>query len=233
MSAAVLATIPWELLLRIAVGTVLGGIIGYERDIHGRPAGLRTHMIVGLASATFMVVSTNFVYHQHFQHADMVEVDASRIAASIVTGMGFLAGGAILRTGVSVQGLTTAAALWLVGAIGMASGAGMFGVAIFVTVMGVIALTALRRFEDKDSRTTHRHRIDLVLGEEVSTAQISTRLRELGVVVSTVKQERKPEKKTQSLTLDVRVPAEVDFETLVGSLGADPGVRRVRVERVA
>ncbi|MCC6332919.1 MAG: MgtC/SapB family protein [Myxococcales bacterium] len=228
-----LATIPWELLLRIAVGTVLGGIIGYERDIHGRPAGLRTHMIVGLASATFMVVSTNFVYHQHFQHADMVEVDASRIAASIVTGMGFLAGGAILRTGVSVQGLTTAAALWLVGAIGMASGAGMFGVAIFVTVMGVIALTALRRFEDKDSRTTHRHRIDLVLGEEVSTAQISTRLRELGVAVSTVKQERKPEKKTQSLTLDVRVPAEVDFETLVGSLGADPGVRRVRVERVA
>jgi putative Mg2+ transporter-C (MgtC) family protein len=140
---------PWELFLRIAVGTALGGIIGYERDVHGRPAGLRTHMIVGLASATFMVVSTNFVYHQHFQHADLVEVDASRIAASIVTGMGFLAGGAILRTGISVQGLTTAAALWLVGAIGMASGSGMFPVAVFVTVLGVLALTILRRFEDK------------------------------------------------------------------------------------
>lgn len=223
---------PWELFLRIAVGAALGGVIGYERDIHGRPAGLRTHMIVGLASATFMVVSTNFVYHQHFQHADLVEVDASRIAASIVTGMGFLAGGAILRTGVSVQGLTTAAALWLVGAIGMASGSGMFAVATFVTVVGVLALTVLRRFEDKDPRTMQRRRIDLVLEEEASAANISAKLREMGLIVTIVAQERKAEKKTQSLTLEVRVPAEVDFESLVGSLGADPGVRRVRVERV-
>src|SRR5262245_55151360 len=101
-----LSTIQWQLLLRIAVGTALGGIIGYERDVHGRPAGLRTHMIVGLAASTFMVISTNFVYLQHYRHEDLVEVDASRIAASIVTGMGFLAGGAILRTGFSVQGLT-------------------------------------------------------------------------------------------------------------------------------
>ena len=70
--------------------------------------------------------------------------------------MGFLAGGAIMRTGISVQGLTTAAALWLVGAIGMAAGAGMFVIAVFVTIMGVFALTVLRRFEDKDDRVTRR-----------------------------------------------------------------------------
>src|SRR4051794_35480485 len=97
----------WSLLLRIGVGSLLGGVIGYERDRHGRPAGLRTHMIVALAAATFMVISTRFVYLQHYGKDDLVEVDASRIAASIVTGMGFLAGGAIMRTGISVQGLTT------------------------------------------------------------------------------------------------------------------------------
>ncbi len=124
-----------DLLLRIAIGSALGGVIGYERDLHGRPAGLRTHMIVALASATFMVISTHFVYLQHYGKDDLITVDASRIAASIVTGIGFLAGGAIMRTGVSVQGLTTAAGLWLVAAIGMAAGAGMYSVSIFVTLL--------------------------------------------------------------------------------------------------
>jgi putative Mg2+ transporter-C (MgtC) family protein len=100
-----------ELLLRILVGTLLSGVIGYERDIHGRPAGLRTHAIVGLAAATFMVVSTQFVYFQHYSRDDLVTVDTSRIAASVVTGVGFLGGGAILRTGITIQGLTTAASL--------------------------------------------------------------------------------------------------------------------------
>lgn len=222
--------IPWELLLRIALGTVLGGVIGYERDVHGRPAGLRTHMLVGLASATFMVISTNFVYLQHFHHEDLVEVDASRIAASIVTGMGFLAGGAILRTGLTVQGLTTAAALWLVGAIGMAAGAGMFSVAAFVTLSGVLTLTVLRRFETKDARTTHRRRVDLVLGPGASATRLSTKLREMGLTVSTIAQERKPAEATQSITLDVRVPGQVEVAELVDALGAEPDVRSIRVE---
>lgn len=224
--------IPWELFIRIAVGAALGGVIGYERDVHGRPAGLRTHMIVGLASATFMVVSTNFVYLQHFQHDDLVEVDASRIAASIVTGMGFLAGGAILRTGVSVQGLTTAAALWLVGAIGMASGAGMFAVASFVTLLGVLALTLVRRFEDKDARTAQRRKIDLELGPEASAARLTLKLRAMGLTVSTLAQERTPAEQMQALTLDVRAPAQVEFDELVDALGTEPDVRRVRVEHV-
>jgi len=94
-------------------GTVLGAIIGYERDVHGRPAGLRTHLIVALASTTFMLISTHFVYFQRYAKEDLVAVDTSRIAASVVTGVGCLGGGAILRTGINVQGLTTAAGLWL------------------------------------------------------------------------------------------------------------------------
>jgi putative Mg2+ transporter-C (MgtC) family protein len=102
-----------DLLLRVLAGTMLGAVIGYERRIHRRPAGLRTHLLVALAASVFMVVSTNFVYFQHYVRDDLVAVDPSRIAASVVTGVGFLGGGAILRTGVNVQGLTTAAGLWL------------------------------------------------------------------------------------------------------------------------
>jgi putative Mg2+ transporter-C (MgtC) family protein len=101
-----------ELILRICVAAVLGGIIGYERDVHGRPAGLRTHALVALASATFMVVSTHFMFEQHYPGGATVPADGARIAAQVVSGIGFLAGGAILRTGLTVQGLTTAAALW-------------------------------------------------------------------------------------------------------------------------
>ena len=139
-----------EMIGRIAAGAALGGIIGYERDRHRRPVGLRTHLIVAMAAASFMVISSQFVYWQHYGPNDLVEVDASRIAASVVSAVGFLAGGAILRNGASVQGLTTAAGLWLVTAIGMCAGAGMFLESAAVTLLGIIALTALRRFEDKE-----------------------------------------------------------------------------------
>src|SRR6478735_1626405 len=147
----------WEMLLRIAIGAVLGGIIGFERDRHRRPVGLRTHLIVSMTSATFMVISSQFAFFQGFSEAHpLVEVDASRIAASVVSGIGFLAGGAILRTGATVQGLTTAAGLWLVTAIGLCAGAGMHVEAAFVTFLGIVALTFLRRFEDKDDALVRR-----------------------------------------------------------------------------
>src|SRR5262249_49353971 len=90
-------TLTADLLVRLGVGTALGGVIGYERDVHGRPAGFRTHLIVALASTLFTLVSTHFVYFQSYGRDDLVGVDPSRIAASVVTGIGFLGGGAILR----------------------------------------------------------------------------------------------------------------------------------------
>lgn len=219
----------WHLLLRIGIGSLLGGVIGYERDRHGRPAGLRTHMIVALASATFMVISTHFVYLQHYGKNDLVEVDASRIAASIVTGMGFLAGGAIMRTGLSVQGLTTAAALWLVGAIGMAAGAGMYAIAVFVTIIGVLALTVLRVFEDKDDRMSRR-RILLVLGVDGSVSEISNKLGEIGATVSAVEYDRHVADKTLAVTLDVRFPHTVRIDRLLEEIEAQRDVRRVKLE---
>ena len=222
----------WGLLLRILVGAALGGVIGYERHIHGRPAGLRTHFIVALASATFMVVSTNFVYLQHYGHDDLVTVDPSRIAASVVTGVGFLGGGAILRTGINVQGLTTAAGLWLVAAIGLSAGAGMYAVSGFATALGVGALSLLRRFERKDDHLLHR-KITLVFSEQrPPLAAMRAALEDTGIDVSAAEYERHLEEDRVEVTFEARVPAQ-SSDDLIETLEALPGVRRVRVESVS
>ncbi|HET6338185.1 MAG TPA: MgtC/SapB family protein [Polyangiales bacterium] len=221
-----------ELILRIVVGAALGGVIGYERDRHGRPAGLRTHTLVALASATFMVVSTQFAYYQRFGPNDLIEVDASRIAASVVSAVGFLAGGSILRSGVSVQGLTTAAGLWLVTAIGLCSGAGMLVEASTVTAVGIIALTLLRRFEDKDDRRITRKRVTVLLGEGGDSAipQLMAALTDLGAVSSDVEYERRlDDNRSVRLVFDMTVPVSVTAAELIEVLERPPSVLNVHI----
>jgi putative Mg2+ transporter-C (MgtC) family protein len=220
-----------EMLVRIGLGATLGGVIGYERDRHRRPVGLRTHLIVALTAATFMVISSQFVYLQHYGKDDLVEVDTSRIAASVVSAVGFLAGGAILRTGITVQGLTTAAGLWLVTAIGMCAGAGMFVESGAVTLMGIVALTLLRRFEDKDDHLLRR-RVSVVLGENGHDfAAVVESLNRLGAKVSDVEYEKRldNEKKHIAATLDVEFPDSIGIPQLIEAIETVPGVRRVVV----
>lgn len=218
-----------ELIVRILVGTALGGVIGYERDIHGRPAGLRTHAIVALASATFMVVSTHLAYYQGYHEGDFTEVDGSRIAASVVSGIGFLAGGAILRTGISVQGLTTAAGLWLVAAIGLCAGGGMYVESVAATLIGVAALTILRRFEDKDDRVRRRLMLTLTEGA-IATDALVARLATLDLLPTIEGWNKESAASTRQLTLAVRLPR-VDGESkLVAALEAEPGIARMQLE---
>jgi putative Mg2+ transporter-C (MgtC) family protein len=132
-------TIGWaEVLLRLAVAAALGAAVGVERELRERQAGLRTHLLVCVGSALFTLVSA-------YGFADFgARVDPTRIAAQIVTGIGFLGAGAIIRQGLSVRGLTTAATLWLVAAIGMAAGAGYWEAALIATFGAVITLGPLR-----------------------------------------------------------------------------------------
>jgi putative Mg2+ transporter-C (MgtC) family protein len=221
----------FDMLLRISAGAGLGGVIGYERDKHRRPVGLRTHLIVSMTSATFMVVSSQFAYFQQFatQGESLVEVDASRIAASVVSGIGFLAGGAILRTGSTVQGLTTAAGLWLVTAIGMSSGAGMYAEASFVTLLGIIALTFLRRFEDKND-TLLRRKVSLVLAPGTGIHQVTSQLQQLGVTVLDIEYERHfSGERNTTIALDAQIPAVVTPDKLVEGLESTEGIVSVHV----
>jgi putative Mg2+ transporter-C (MgtC) family protein len=221
----------YEMILRIAAGASLGGVIGYERDRHGRPAGLRTHIIVSLASASFMVVSSQFVYYQHFGPNDGVEVDASRIAASVVSAIGFLAGGSILRSGLTVQGLTTAAGLWLVTAIGLCAGAGMLIESLVVTLMGIVALTLFRRFEDKDDAVSKKRLvIELQEDGEDAAARLESTITALGASVTHVEYERRLEnQKLTLLTFDVSLPITVAPATLVRAIEGQAGILRIHV----
>jgi putative Mg2+ transporter-C (MgtC) family protein len=131
---AFLRPIDIELVLRVTLAFVLGGVIGYEREIIQRPAGLRTHMLVAAGSAAFTVVS---IYG--FAGEGTVR-DPARVAAQVVTGVGFLGAGTIWRTSSTVRGLTTAASIWLVAAIGMLSGTGLYLLAVFTTLCGFATL---------------------------------------------------------------------------------------------
>lgn len=220
-----------ELLVRILIGTVLGGAIGYERDLHGRPAGLRTHAIVALASATFMVVSTRFVYFQHYGKDDLVSIDPSRIAASVVSGIGFLGAGAILRDGITIKGLTTAAGLWLVAAIGMAAGGGMYVESVFATVVGLGTLTFLRRFEDRGVKIS-RQRLTLTIDPtRISVGAIVDRLTKLGATVKQEDYERLDGGPTRA-TLEIRLAVPSDVQALVDALERDDAVRSLKLQQL-
>lgn len=133
---------------RLLLASLLGALIGLEREIHGRTAGFRTHLLVSLGSALFMAVSIN-VYREFgdFSGKVPVGVDPGRVAAQVVTGIGFLGAGAIIRDKASVRGLTTAACLWIAAAIGLACGAGLYLLPILVAAVSLISLVALKKIE--------------------------------------------------------------------------------------
>jgi putative Mg2+ transporter-C (MgtC) family protein len=133
-----------EVLLRIVLAGVLGGAIGAEREIREREAGLRTHMLVAVGAALFTIVSAYAWSDFQFSTREGITFDPTRIAAQVVTGIGFLGAGAIIRQGLSIRGLTTAASLWVVAAIGMASGAGYYSAAVITTVLVLVSLWPLR-----------------------------------------------------------------------------------------
>ncbi len=131
---------------RLVVAAVLGGAIGVEREIRDREAGIRTHLLVALGSGLFTIMSA-YGFHAFLTSGDaVVRADPTRIAAQIVTGIGFLGAGAIIREGLSVRGLTTAGSLWVSAAIGMAAGAGWYAAAIATTLLTILALWPLRLF---------------------------------------------------------------------------------------
>ena len=137
-----------EMVLRLAVAGALGGVIGAEREYRGKVAGTRTHLLVALGSALMLLVS---------QHGFGAQGDPGRVAAQIVSGIGFIGAGAIMVDRQSVHGLTTAAGIWVAAGIGMATAAGLYGLAIATTVLalvglevfGIILFNDRRRRQDK------------------------------------------------------------------------------------
>ncbi len=218
-----------DMVIRIATGAVLGGVIGFERDIHGRQAGLRTHLLVSMASATFMVVSTQFLFFQGYDPGQHVDADVSRIASTVVSGIGFLAGGAILKTGLTIQGLTTAAGLWLVAAIGLAAGGGMYVEGAAVTVMGLATLTIFRLFEDKNDKLIRRFVTLEMEDAPERVSHIMSALNNFGAKVADFDYEKKLQGQSVGITFEVRIPVSAGVSGLIELLEQQPGVRHVNI----
>ncbi len=133
----------YALIGRLVVAGILGAVIGLEREFRAKEAGLRTHFLVGLGSALFMIVS-QYGFAEAAQIDGLRPADSARVAAQIVTGIGFIGAGAIMVQRHYVRGLTTAAGLWVVAAIGMSAGAGLYVLAVTVTVFALIGLEIFR-----------------------------------------------------------------------------------------
>ncbi|MEE4254035.1 MAG: MgtC/SapB family protein [Desulfuromusa sp.] len=146
------------IFVKILLAVLAGGIIGFEREKHGRPAGLRTHLLVSAGSCLMMIVSEAFfLKYGHEPGTGVVRLDPSRAAAQIITGIGFLGAGVIIKEGFVVRGLTTAACLWMVAGIGMAFGMGLIGGGIIGTLVALFSLIALKKLEPVIKKDRYLH----------------------------------------------------------------------------
>ena len=218
---------PIDIVVRMGTSIGLGAVIGYERGKHDHPAGLRTHAIVAMSATLFMIVSA------HALHTDQptppgvtVSFDPTRIASYVVAGIGFLGGGAIARVGLSVKGLTTAASLWMVTAVGLAVGAGLFLAAIAGTAFGYGVLEGFRFVEIRPKSKVKR-RVRLELDGEADVAGLLVRLRGAGIEAGAIDLERDLGAGLLVVTLDLDHDAEAEAVALLGDLERLPGLRRV------
>jgi putative Mg2+ transporter-C (MgtC) family protein len=223
-----LPTLDWpEVVLRLALAAALGAAIGLEREIREREAGLRTHLLVSLGSALFTIVSA-YGFHAFLASGQsVVRADPSRIAAQIVTGIGFLGAGAIIRQGLSVRGLTTAATLWVVAAIGLATGAGYYSAAVVTTVLVILSLWPLRLLTHRiflRFRPDHeRLLVDLEPGRSAAplleaVERVGGRIESLSIVGS---------EDRRSVALEVEFP-ERERAEVTSVVGGLEGVRGIR-----
>lgn len=137
-----------DITVKLLLAALAGGLVGLEREKHGRPAGLRTNLLVAVGSCVMVIISEAFyIKYSGFTAETTLRIDPSRVAAQIVTGIGFIGAGVILKEGASVRGLTTAASLWAVAGLGMAFGMGFYSLGAIATVLVLIGLALLKKLE--------------------------------------------------------------------------------------
>jgi putative Mg2+ transporter-C (MgtC) family protein len=146
--STLLGSVELDIIVKLMLSALAGGLVGLEREKHGRPAGLRTNLLVAVGSCVMVIVSEAFfVKYAMYNAESALRIDPSRVAAQIVTGVGFLGAGVILKEGASVRGLTTAASLWTVSGLGMAFGMGFYSLGGIATILVLVSLSFLKRLD--------------------------------------------------------------------------------------
>ena len=213
-----------DIVSRLLLATALGGLIGLERELHGQAAGLRTHIIVCLGSTLIMMVSIEV--GRMYANAD-----PSRIAAQVVTGMGFLGAGAIMKFGTTVKGLTTAACLWTVAGIGLAVGLGMWLPAVLVTVLVFVSIFVLDKLE-KAIFIGRTYKRIVVTTKDVSgiIGRIEKVIEDHGITIKDVGINKLLSEKKVQLTALVKMPENLNFDKFSKDVSMVDGVEQFEVD---
>jgi putative Mg2+ transporter-C (MgtC) family protein len=213
----------WELALRILVAAGLGASVGLEREFSDQPAGFRTHILVSLGAALFTVAGA--LAASAFEADESVRFDPTRIAAQVVTGIGFLGAGAIIQQGVNVRGLTTAASLWVTAAIGLACGLGFYTAALITAGVTLVSLVLLKPLERGllQRVSIRRQRLILQPEEGFRVRGLVERLEELNVSVGTFSLVKEDD--DSYFVISVRLPKGVKHDRVIEEVETIDGVR--------
>lgn len=218
----------WEGLLRLVLAALLAGAIGIERELREQEAGLRTHMLVCVGATMFMVVGVYGWSDYRLGNDIGVVVDPSRVASYVVSGIGFLGAGAIIRHGINVRGLTTAASLWVVAAIGVAVGAGMYAFAVATTALVIVALWPLAQVKTLlAGKQDAARRLAVTLEPGSSVVAALATIEEAGFALDSV--EVGEEEDARRLDVVITTAAEASLGELLDGLGSLEGVRSASV----
>lgn len=213
-----------DLAVRMLVAAVLGAAIGLEREVHEHPAGMRTHLLVSLGSAIFTVLSIFGFAGIETGGSALAPVDPTRIAAQVVSGIGFLGAGAILKYGTSIRGLTTAASLWTTAAIGMAAGAGEWLIAVVGTAIVVFSLWPLNALIARLYRPgSHSIRLRIEVGRLEALGDVSRLLADRRIELAGINSQRVG-KGRYEVELELRLPASARPPDIIGAITAIPDV---------
>jgi putative Mg2+ transporter-C (MgtC) family protein len=217
----------WEGVARLLVVVVLAGAVGLERELRDQEAGLRTHMLVGLGATLFVLVG-NFSWSElEFGNQVGIVLDPSRVIAYVITGIGFLGAGTIIKHGTSIKGLTTAASLWVVAAIGVAIGAGQYGLGVVATAVVLLSLWPLRMLANAVGvRANRTRRLELELEPTASVADVLAALEGRGGRVSSVRVTEEDSLRRVDLVV---VHLVEDLAPLIDAAAGAPGVRSAAI----
>jgi putative Mg2+ transporter-C (MgtC) family protein len=217
----------WDMVIRLCISFVAGAIIGFERSSHHQVAGLRTHILITMGATLLMLLS--IYLPQEF--SGLKNGDPGRIAAQVVSGIGFLGAGAIIRLGNNVRGLTTAASLWFMAAVGMAIGGGMFIAAGLAEALGLISLIVLGLMERKIFPSERIKMLELIYRDpNPSTQEARDIITAAGIRIQSMDVHQSSKGKATKLKLLVSIPNAVDIASIVKGLKNSGNVAKAEIK---
>jgi putative Mg2+ transporter-C (MgtC) family protein len=221
----------YEIFLRLAFSVGAGALVGIEREYHGRPAGLRTHILVALGAALVSLISVEMTrMGQPVGNQVHLNVDPGRIIAGVVTGIGFLGGGAIIKLGVSARGLTTAASLWGMAIIGMGFGFGLYRIPILGTLLMLFTLLVLGQAEKKIERNWYKSVSVKLKGPQDGVGVLDEKFRAHGWRVIDVNINNDSPNKALQVEYEMRLKGRNEITDLVRLLTQTDFVETFRIE---